>query len=189
MEERAGRSEARTWAARRRLSPTAILGIVASLVLALPTAGASQESGSVGLLGGVSQFDLSGTGTVPSVSFRGNTSLDRALLGEVAFTYLAYTSQGDRQVNHLLPELQAHLQWPREGLRPYLGVGGGLSHAWADLGGAGDASETDLTVSVAGGVRIPIGTHWVVQAELRVRSIDPWVGTTGDWGIGLAGRF
>ncbi len=154
----------------------------------LPAATLAQDTGSVGLLAGVSQYDLSGVGTVPTASFRATTGLERAILGELALAYFAYTSQGDRQVNHVLPELQIQTQWPREGLRPYLGVGGGFSRAWIDVSGE-SVSETEPTLSLAGGLRLPVTAGWILQAELRVRTIDPWTGTSADWGLGLAGRF
>ena len=31
--------------------------------------------------------------------------------------------------------------------------------------------------------------RWGVRGELRMRSIDPWVGTTADWGLGVTRRF
>lgn len=175
--------------ARMRRRGRVASSIVVTLACAgLPAATLAQDAGSVGLLAGVSQYDLSGVGTVPTASFRATTGLDRAILGELALAYFAYTSQGDRQVNHVMPELQVQAQWPREGLRPYLGVGGGFSHAWTDVSGEG-VSETEPTLSAAGGFRLPVTAGWILQAELRVRTIDPWTGTSGDWGLGLAGRF
>lgn len=174
-----------------RLRRVKLIGSSIGLALAcagLPPTALAQSGGSVGLLAGVSQYDLSGVGTVPTASFRATTGLERTLLGELALGYFAYTSQGDRQVNHVMPEIQLQAQWPREGLRPYMGAGAGFSHAWIDVSGE-RASDTEPTLSLAGGVRLPVVAGWVLQAELRVRTIDPWTGTTGDWGLGLAGRF
>lgn len=171
---------------RGGLVAASIVGILA--YASLPPAALAQDTGSVGLLAGVTQYDLSGVGTVPTASFRATTGLDGTLLGELALAYFAYTSQGERQVNHVMPEVQLQAQWPREGLQPYLGVGGGFSYAWTDVSGA-STSETEATLSLAGGFRLPVIAGWILQAELRVRTIDPWTGTSGDWGLGLAGRF
>ena len=163
------------------------LAIASALVLIVgPVAALGQEVGSAGVVGGMSQYDLSGTGTTSIVSFRGTSSLDRWLLAEVAVAYLPYVSQGEDQIHHLFPEAQVQAQWlGGGGIRPYLGLGAGASFGWAE-----DAeSATDLTVSAAGGVRWLVRPALALQAELRIRSIDPWAGSTADWGLGVAGLF
>jgi hypothetical protein len=47
----------------------------------------------------------------------------------------------------------------------------------------GRESATDLTGSMAGGVRVPLAAGWAIGGELRIRAIDPFHGTTGDWGL------
>jgi len=165
--------------------------LLALLLVPAPAIAQDGDRGSAAVLGGVSQYDLSGTGTSAVVSLRGTTALERPLLLEGALAYLPYTSQGSSRVHHVLPEVQAQLQWVRDGIRPYLGAGVGASFArWeADDFGDGGRTETDLTVSGAGGVRWPLGPAWAIQGELRIRAIDPWTGTTADWGLGTVGRF
>jgi hypothetical protein len=150
-----------------------------------PSMGAAQESGrAVSVLAGPSQYDLAGTGTTPFVALRLDLPVHRRLVLEPGFAYLSYESQGGARIHHVLPEAQLHVTGVGDAFRPYLG--GGIGASWATS--AAD-DEIDLTLSVATGLRVRAGSGWILRGELRVRAIDPWTGTTADWGVGVGKRF
>jgi hypothetical protein len=161
-----------------------ILVSVGALAL-IPVAGVAQSSGrAVSVLAGPSQYDLAGTGTTAFVALRIDLPVDRRLVVEPAVTYLAYESQGGARTHHVLPEAQLQVTGAGEVVRPYLGAGLGAS--WVSRG-ADD--ELGLSLSAAGGVRVRTSSSWILRGELRVRAIDPWVGTTADWAVGIGRRF
>lgn len=164
----------------RSIPPLAL----ALVCLLLPPGVHAQGGTAVAVLGGPSQFDLSGTGTSVAVSFRASHELSRILVLEGAVAHLPYTTQADDDVHHLFPELQLQLQWPGRRALPYLGAGVGASWGFRP-----ETTELEATLSGTGGVRIPVAGSWAIQAELRVRSVDPWTGTTADWGLGLTGTL
>ena len=161
-----------------------ILALACALAFAAPPGSAQQTERALALLAGPSQYDLAGTGTAPFVSARVTLPVARGLLVEPALAYLWYESQGGSRIHHLLPEAQLQIRRPGEVVRPYLGIGLGAS--WASRPAE---DEVDLTLSAAGGVRVTVRYGWIVRGELRVRAIDPWTGTTADWGIGIGRAF
>jgi hypothetical protein len=78
----------------------------------------------------------------------------------------------------------AQLQVPRGSLRPYLGAGAGIAFTKE-----GDTTFTDFTLAGAGGLRIVASSAWSFRGELRIRAVDPWTGTTADWGFGITRAF
>lgn len=165
--------------------PRGLPGILMGFVLMLsPTCTLAQDRAAVAVLGGVTQYDLDGVGEAPLVSIRGSSSLDRPIVFEGALSYFTYFTQVQGHIWHVLPEVQVQWQYVHSNLRPYVGMGLGASH-----GRSGEASTTDLTLSVAGGLRVPVSQAWSLMGELRVRSIDPWTGTTADIGVGIVGRL
>jgi len=160
------------------------LALLVAAAAIFPAHAHAQDRGSFTVLGGITHLDLSGVATAPIVSFRGTSSLDRTLVVEGALGYLAYGSQADLTVHHLLPEVQVQVQRRGSRTRSYLGAGVGLSHErWPE------ADFTELTTSAAVGIRVPMGADWSLQGEVRLRAIDPWTGSTVDFGMGVAGHF
>lgn len=161
-----------------------------ALLLALPTIAAAQDATrdpfgpALYLGGGASSYDLSGTGTAPVGSLLFAVPVSRMFVVEPAVGYLTYDAQVGVRVHHVTPEIQLQVQRPGERVRPYLGVGVGLS--WGIVEGE---DATDGTLSGAAGVRVRAGSAWILRGELRVRAIDPWVGTTADWTVGAGYRF
>ncbi|HUF75024.1 MAG TPA: hypothetical protein VMM35_02040 [Longimicrobiales bacterium] len=156
------------------------LALAGALVAApLPTA-AQAAAPAPSVRAGTSQYDLAGTGTAPFVALGVDIPVVRRLLLEPGIAYLPYESQAGARTHHLLPEIQ--LQWTGtgRGLRPYLGAGLGAS--WAIRPGE---DRFDPTLSTAAGLRVATDSGWIVRGELRVRAIDPWTGTSADWGIGV----
>jgi Outer membrane protein beta-barrel domain len=158
-------------------------GVLGMLVLATPLTGLAQER-ALGVVGGVWEYDLSGTGTTGFGGLRLEWPLHRVFLVEPALTYSRYTAQFGTAVNYLIPEVQGQVQYPGRVLRPFLGAGLGLSYAWAD-----GASATDLTLTAGVGTRVRVTEFWSVRGELRARSIDPFHATIAEWTLGVARRF
>jgi hypothetical protein len=146
---------------------------------------AAQTVGSpfVTVAAGAFQFDLAGTGTAPMLAVRGALPLAALLLVEVGTLIARPEQQFGRRTTFLAPEVQIQVQWPLGAAAPYLGAGGGWS---VDFRG-GDGRATDLTVSAAGGVRIPVTERLGAQLELRVRGIGTgFEGSAAEWTAGFA---
>ena len=63
----------------------------------------------------------------------------------------------------------------------------GLGAGWAI--GLEDRTGDDLTVWAALGADFPLGADWSIRPEVRVRSVDPWVGTIADFALGVRRAF
>ena len=74
-------------------------------------------------------------------------------------------------------------QLPNGRVRPFLGVGAGGGFV---VSGAG---ETVATLHAVGGVRVQVSPAWSLRGELRVRSVDPWVGNMADFRFGVGRRL
>lgn len=150
-----------------------------------PTATAAQEGQPVtlSLVAGPSSYDLSGTGTSFAVAAQGAWELLPALIVEPGLTFFSYTAQFADRVSYLFPELSIQAQLPRGTVRPFLGVGGGGGFVVSGQG------ETAGTLHAVGGVRVQLDPRWSLRGELRVRSVDPWVGNTADFMFGVGHRL
>ena len=134
------------------------------------------------------QFDLSGTGTAPMASARGEIPISRIMLLEGSLSYARPEQQFGGHTSFLIPEVQAHLQWPLGRVAPYLGAGGGLAMDFRgeDVGGL----ETDVTLSGAGGLRVRLSERLSARAELRVRGIGTdFSGSAVEWIVGASWRL
>jgi hypothetical protein len=141
----------------------------------------------VAIMGGASQYDLSGTGTRAFGGVRAHIPLRQRLLVEPGVTYMNYRLQGTLRgpvVTMWFPEVQLQAELPVGGVRPYVGLGGGIA-VESLLGERG----VDPTASMAAGVRIPLPGGWGIGGEMRVRAVDPFAGTTADWGVLLSRRL
>ncbi len=136
---------------------------------------------------GVSQFDLSGTGTTSIVALRGEYPLVPALLIEGGVTIARPQQAFSDRGTLLMPELQLQLQLPRR-VAPFIGLGTGFAHDGVVARYGGDANR--ITVSGAAGLRAAITRQVGMRAELRVRYIGTgFNGGTADWTLGAAWRF
>jgi hypothetical protein len=121
---------------------------------------------SLALVGGVSNYDLSGTG---STAF-GAVRVDVPLLAVIAEGSLGMMrpKEQDGTRTYVIPEVQLQYQLFPLLVRPYLGVGGGVFKAIAGP----DPQRSDFTLSAAAGVRATIPLiGFGVRAEARVRGI------------------
>lgn len=142
------------------------------------------QSSGVTVLAGASSYDLSGVGNAWFSGARFDARPIRFLVLEAGLHYFHYTAQSDDRVRHLIPEAQLQFEPVRGPFRPYLGAGAGA--AW--LIWRGDNS-IELSLSAALGFRVDLRGSWGLLAEGRVRSIDPWVGSLGELGLGISRRF
>jgi hypothetical protein len=135
---------------------------------------------------GLSQWDLSGTGSSVILAVRVDRQLgQRWLLGEASLATFRPQEQGGDS-RYVIPEAHLQLQVPRA-IAPYVGAGIG---AFTRVSG-GPGSDSELTTSGAVGVRvwglIPRG---LIRAELRVRGIGRrFTGSAAEWTGGLGWSF
>jgi hypothetical protein len=152
---------------------------VACLVALGPvTAGLAQSNNrpQLSLLFGPAPYDLAGTGTGGA----GRLGLSWGLAGRVVVlepSLGVFAASGN---NLLLPEVSVEAAAGRGRFRPYLGAGAGA--AWA-FDGNGPAWRATLHAMV--GARFELSDGWGLRAELRGRSVDPWIGETVDFAAGV----
>ena len=138
----------------------------------------------ISLLAGPSPYDLNGTGTGFAAALRVDVPVGRVLIVEPGIGFFRYRpTTGSSSISYLLPEVSLQLQAPSRVVRPYIGGGAGFSEF---LSGRG---STFATLHAAAGIRLDVGPDWAGRAEARLRSIDPFVGTTTDLLIGLSRRL
>lgn len=170
----------------RALAASATLLALAPALSAAQTA--RRPALSVGA--GVSQYDLSGTGTAPMLSARVDYPLRRALLLEAGLSAARPEQQFGGRSTLLVPELGVQLQYPAR-VAPYLGLGVGAA---VDVrSGRAGGARTDLTASGAAGVRAWLTDRLGVRGELRVRGIGGtplttvgtgFDGSAAEWTVG-----
>lgn len=170
----------------RYLAGTVGLGVSLVLLAAVIAPAGAQHVGraSLGIGGGYTEYDLSGTGSSFVIGVRVEYPPVKALMLEAGFTYFQYTPQltGGAE-RFLFPELSVQGTIPVGQIWPYFG--GGIGFSQRISGGA----LTDLTLHATTGVRVRASRHWGGRGELRVRAIDPWGAVTADITAGLAYTF
>jgi hypothetical protein len=140
--------------------------VVLGLVCAVRSAAAQLPFPTFAVVGGVSHFDLAGTGTGPIGAARVDIPL-LLLLAEGSFGVMrAKEDMGTR--TYIIPEAQLQYQLLPLLVRPYLGVGAG----WFRAVSGPDPHRNDVTLSASAGVRfsiplLPLG----LRAEARFRGI------------------
>lgn len=169
------------------LSSTVLLGSRLSAQSASVETNAFGPRPALSLSAGVSQFDLSGTGTTSIVALRGEYPLVPALLVEGGVTIARPRQALGNRGTLLMPELQLQLQLPKR-VAPFIGLGTGFAHDGVVARYGGDANR--ITFSGAAGLRAAITRQVGLRAELRVRYFGTgFNGTTADWTLGAAWRF
>jgi len=170
---------------RPQLAAVALL-LVAAATPALAQSGAVARP-SLSVAAGVSQFDLSGTGTAPVVSARVDYPLGRALIAEGGVAVARPDQQLGARTTLVVPEVGLQLQYPAR-LAPYVGVGTGAAIDFR--GSENGGTDADLTLSGAAGVRAWVTDRMGLRGELRVRGIGRnFAGSTAEWTAGAAIRF
>jgi hypothetical protein len=135
------------------------------------------------IAGGVSKFDLSGTGTAPFGAVRVDLPLS-ALIIEGSFG--AFRPQENFGVRHVyvVPEGQVQLQLFPAIIRPYIGIGGG----WMRAVSGPDPRRNDVTGSLSAGIRAGLpGLPFALRGEVRLRGIGSgFSSSASEWTIGLS---
>jgi len=138
----------------------------------------------VGIVAGPTRYDLSGTGTTMTGGLRLDLTGYPFLVIELGLGYLHYRPQGGAGLTYLLPEISAQLQTTLGAARPYLGVGIGVAEP-----SSGTITSNLQTLLATAGVRIDVDRHWILRAEGRLRSVDPFKGSMLDVTAGIGRRF
>ncbi|HEY3592898.1 MAG TPA: hypothetical protein VGL13_03450 [Polyangiaceae bacterium] len=164
-----------------RLPP--IRALLAACFVVIPSVAVAQlPLPQFSVVGGVSHFDLSGTGSTPIGELRVNIPL-LALSAEGSFGVMR-PSEDNGTHTYIVPEAQ--LQYPFLPLlvKPYVGVGGGY---FKSVSGP-EPRNSAGTFSVSAGVRIApplIGIG--LRGEVRYRGIGSNVGSsTTDFTVGIS---
>jgi hypothetical protein len=137
---------------------------------------------SFGIAGGVSQYDLSGTGTAPIGVVRIDIPL-ATLIAEGSLAAFRPSEQNGVRRTYIIPEAQLQFQILPIFVRPYVGIGAG----WFRAVSGAEPRPNDLTLSASAGIRaglpiLPFG----IRAELRVRGIGSgFSGSAAEWTIGI----
>lgn len=165
---------------RARFASSVGMTFVMSLLLA-GSVNAQLPIPSFAIVGGVSHFDLSGTGSTPTGALR----VDVPLLSLVAEGSLGIMrpKEDDGTRTYIIPEAQLQYQLLPILVKPYIGVGAGMFKAVSGP----DPHHSDLALSAALGVRasVPL-TGLGLQLEGRVRGIGSgFRGSTTELTLGV----
>jgi hypothetical protein len=159
-----------------------VAGLLAAATLAPAARAQLLPIPHVSVMGGVSQWDLSGTGTSPFGAVRLEVPLV-FIIAEGSLGVFRPNEQGGTRT-YVIPEAQ--LQWQILPLlvRPYIGVGGG----WFKAVSGADPKRSQLTGSASAGVRVGIPFIGAgLRGELRVRGIGSgFSGSAADWTVGVS---
>lgn len=138
--------------------------------------------------GGVSQFDLSGTGTAPALAFRAAYAFNSVIRLEAGVGWSGPEQDFQLDRNSLwTPEVQVQFALPTR-VSPYLGLGGGAAFETGWELGSGPGSR--VSVSASGGVRVHMTRSWGLAGELRVRGIGGgFEASAAEWTLGLSRAF
>ena len=134
---------------------------------------------------GITDFDLSGTGT----AWVGAVRATRALTGHVAVEIGASIARPEQDFGDstlLAPDAHLQYHWRLGRVRPFAGGGIGFAHVRANL----VSNDTDFTWSAAGGARIDVTRRVAILAEMRVRGFEvDFVGSSAEWLAGVTWRL
>ncbi len=164
-------------------SPLLAVVLLTAILLAAPGPAAAQRSPALTVGGGLAPYDLSGVGTGWVAAAELSAPVGGLSLAEVGSRILRYEPEAGRHVTHVFPSAALYFDAGGRDFRVYAGGGFGLSFVPEGRG------DTDLTLHAGGGFRIRIRPRWLVRPEIRVRSVDPWTGTTGEFTVGMTYRF
>jgi hypothetical protein len=135
------------------------------------------------IAGGVSKFELSGSGTAPFGAVRVDLPLT-ALIVEGSLGAFRPQEQFGVRRTYVVPEGQIQLQLFPAIIRPYVGVGGG----WVRAISGPDPRRNDVTGSLSAGIRAGLpGLPFALRGEVRVRGIgNGFTSRASEWTIGFS---
>lgn len=132
----------------------------------------------IGIVGGVSRYSLSHTGTTPFGALRVDVPL-LMFVGEGSVG-LFRPHETDGTPTYVIPEVQLQYQFLPFLVRPYVGVGGG----WFRAVSGTDPRGNELTGSASAGIRItPPILGFGLRGEVRLRGVG------SSWGSNNATEF
>lgn len=154
---------------------------IAALALVPRAARAQLPIPTLSVMGGISQYDLSGTGTTPIAAVR----VTIPILFAVAEGSLGVMRPDEQSGTHTYIIPEAQLQWELFPLlvKPYVGIGAGMFQA---ISGPG-THTSQFTGSASAGIRVGVPLIGAgLRAELRVRGIGSgFGGSAAEWTAGL----
>jgi hypothetical protein len=168
----------------KTLIQLSLAGLVTGLAVFSPTRAAAQlPIPRFEIAGGVSKFDMSGTGTAPFGAVRVDLPLTALILEGSLGAFRPQEQFGVRHT-YIVPEGQIQLQLFPTLIRPYIGVGGG----WVRAVSGPDPRRNDATGSLSAGIRAGLpGLPFSLRGELRVRGIgNGFPSSASEWTIGLS---
>jgi hypothetical protein len=169
---------------------SAIGAVVLATFLFVPAAQGQSDSTrmpSFYVGGGVSQYDLSGTGTAPAFAARAAWDWRRNFVLEAGAS-ITRTNLSDGLPMLVIPDAQIQAQARIGNWRPYVGVGAGV--AIGTSSGVAGGWSTEPVASASGGVRVWFRRWLAARAELRVHGIGTgFEGATAEWTGGLQWRL
>jgi len=136
-----------------------------------------------GIAGGVSHFDLSGTGSSPTAALRLDLPL-LPMIAEGSLTAIRPLEQNGVRRTYIIPEAQLQFQLFPMFVRPYVGVGAGYFRA---ISGP-DPRRNDVALSASAGIRLGLPTlPFQLRTEFRVRGIGSGFSSNiSEWTIGIS---
>lgn len=166
--------------AATRAAIRAAVAVVVLVSAALPTPAATQPA--IAASAGAASYDLSGVGTSGVAAVRLELPLRPGVEVQMGTGFFWYGTQFDREIAMLLPEVGIQT-------RPPIGIpllfGAGFGHTLGVKGSPDDAP----TLYVAAGLDIEDRAGWAIRPEIRIRAVDPWTGTIGDFTLGVRRRL
>lgn len=158
------------------------MGVVVAVVIAgvaAPRAAAGQVA--LSAAAGAASYDLSGVGTSGVAAVRVEAPVLPWVDVQAGTGFFWYPSQAVDDRAMLLPEAGLMVRLPA--LPLYLGAGVGHT-----LGVKGEQDD-EPTLYAALGADLEDRGGWAIRPEIRLRAVDPWVGTIADFTLGVRRRF
>jgi hypothetical protein len=156
--------------------------IIACAVLLPSTALAQLPVPSFSIVGGVSHFDLAGSGSTPIGELRLNVPL--ILLSAEGSFGVIHPSENGGSRTYIIPEAQLQYPFLPFLVKPYVGIGGG----WLRAVTGPEPHNNAGTFSVSAGVRIApplIGIG--LRGEVRYRALGSSIGSSmTDFTLGIS---
>jgi hypothetical protein len=117
---------------------------------------------------GAFNFDLSGTGTTPSLAVTADWAVTDHLLIEGGSVF-AWPDQRIGRTTYIIPEAQLQYRWQLGRFMPFVGGGAGAALDFRDrlIGG----TQTDLALSTGGGLRARLTESLGIRGEFRLRGL------------------
>lgn len=146
-----------------------VIALVVAVLVATPSGAEAQSAfvpEAVAVSNGAFNFDLSGTGTTPSVGVSADWPLTNNVLIEGGIV-VARPQQQFGRTTYIIPEAQLQYRWQLGRFMPFVGggVGAGIDFRNELFGG----TRTDLALSTTGGLRAKINDSLGVRGEFRLR--------------------